>query len=184
MSQLKMEKNDLDNVPAIALPEGYVLRTFHEGDEAGLARIYAASDLGSETPEKVRKTILEHPCFKPERVFVLEHAGGPVGTAAAWVEPNEPDCGYLHMVGLLPEHRGKRLGAILSIASIQYSRSEGFRRQRLDTDDWRDPALRLYLGLGYYPLFMDNTHPKRWRSIAKKLRCAQALTQARDLRRE
>ena len=37
-SKLMMEKRDLENVPSIALPDGYSLRTYRSGDEAALAR--------------------------------------------------------------------------------------------------------------------------------------------------
>lgn len=182
MLQLKMEKDDLANVPAIAVPEGYVLRTFRDGDEAALGRIYAASDLGMTTAEQVRANLVGKPCFKPERVFVVEYHGEPVGTASAWWEGNDPEVGYLHMVGLLPDHRGKQLGALLTVAAIGYTRNEGFTAQRLDTDDWRLPAIRLYLDLGYYPLYLDDTHPDRWAALTGKLGRPEALERARDRR--
>lgn len=169
MSQLRMEKCDLDRVPDIPVPPGYALRNYRPGDEAGLARIYEASSLGTETAEKVRANMVEHPCFKPERLFVVEHETGLVGTASAWLRDDLPNSGYLHMVGLLPEHRGKRLGALVSVASIRYSRQEGFSRQSLDTDDWREAAVRLYLDLGFRPVMLDDTHPERWRVLGEKL---------------
>ena len=180
MSQLLMEKNDLDHVPRIPVPEGYTLRTFGEGEEAGLSRVYTAASLGNETAEDVRKNILQHPCFKPERLFIIEHSGTLAGTAGAWREPHDPDVGYLHMVGLLPGHRGKRLGAILIVAAIDYTRNEGFDRQRLLTDDDREPALRLYAGLGYRPVYADESHPERWRTVAEKLARPELLARAID----
>lgn len=182
MSQLVMEKSDLAVVPNIPLADGYRLRNYQRGDETGLARVYAASILGTETEQEVEKNILSHPCFRPERVFIVEHDGRVIGTSAAWVESDDPDVGYLHMVGLLPEHRGKQLGAFLIVASIGYSRAEGFDRQRLKTDDWREPALRLYADLGYYPLFTDDSHPGRWEEVARKLGRPHLLERSVDLR--
>jgi mycothiol synthase len=183
MSQLKMEKSDLDNVPQIRVPESYVLRTFREGDEASLGRVYGASDLGTESAEKVRQNIVGNPCFKPERVFVVEHDGEIVATAAGWIDANQPDMGYLHMVGALPGHRGKQLGKLVTVAAINYSRNEGFTVQRLDTDDERLPALGLYLDLGYYPVYLDGTHPGRWETIARTLKRPELLDRVLDLRR-
>jgi len=182
MSQLRMEKNDLDNVPQIALPEGYLLRRFHSGDEAGLSRVYAASALGCETPGAVRERIVEHPCFRPERLLVITQGASIVGTACAWLDLSAPGVGYLHMLGTLAEHRGKRLGAALTVAAIAHTRNEGYLRQRLSTDDWREPAVRLYLDLGYYPLFCDDTHPGRWRTLARVLHRPDIIDRARDLR--
>ncbi|MDQ1255959.1 MAG: mycothiol synthase [Candidatus Hydrogenedentes bacterium] len=182
VSKLRLEKSDLDCVPDIPVPEGYVLRTFREGDEAGLSRVFVASQLGNETPEKVHALLMEHPCYKPGRVFVIEHAGEVVGTCSAWINLREPDYGYLHMLGVSPEHRGKNLGRILSIAVAGYSLAEGFTRQRLDTDDWREPALRMYLSLNYVPLIADDTHPTRWAAIGEKIGCLDVIGRARDVR--
>ena len=183
MTQLRMEKDDLENVPHIPVPPGYLLRNYREGDEAGIGRVYAGASLGNETAEDVRRRIITHECFKPERLFVIEHAGELVGTSAAWIEAEaDPGVGYLHMIGVVPEHRGKRLGAILTIAAIRYSRSEGFTRQRLSTDDWRDAAICLYLDLGYYPLLVDEAHRARWEILARKLDHVSALARAKVLR--
>ena len=183
MSQLYMEKSDLGDVPDIPVPEGYLLRTFAPGDEPGLARIYDASQLGTETPDKVRSKILDDPRFTPERLFLLEQAGEPVGTAAAWVENNDPQAGYLHMVGLLPGHRGKRLGALLTVAAIKQTCSEGYAVQRLHTDDWREAAVRLYLDLGYYPVYAHRDHLARWQTLGMKFDRMPAVSRAQDRRR-
>jgi mycothiol synthase len=182
MPQLRLEKDDLDNVPLIPVPDGYRLRTYREGDEVGIARIYAASNLCYGIVEDVLENMIRQPCFTPERLFVVEYAGKLVGTAAAWIESGNPGVGYLHMVGTLPEHRGRRLGAILTVAAIGYSRNEGFMRQQVATDDWREPALRLYLDLGYYPLITDETHPARWEAVARKLGRPDILTRMKILR--
>jgi len=182
MSQLLMEKGGLTDVPEPTVPEGYALRTYREGDEAGLSRVYTVSFLGVETEEDVRKSIVGHQCFRPERVFLLENEGHVVGTAAAWLEAADPGAAYLHMLGLMPGHRGKGLGTALTLATMRYARDEGFTRQRLLTDDWRTPALCLYLNLGYYPLYKDDSHPARWQAVAEKLGRAEVVAQAKDVR--
>jgi mycothiol synthase len=101
------------------------------------------------------------------------------GTAAAWRSDSEPDAGYLHMLGVMPHHRGKGLGAALVIGTLHYTRSEGLTTQRLLTDDWRLPAIRLYLDLGYDPLWTDCSHPRRWRKIARAIRRPEIIGRAR-----
>lgn len=179
MSQLRMEKAGLADIPDVPLAEGYSLRTFRDGDEAALARIYCDAKLDKDTVEIVRRDILGDPCFTPARVFIAEFDGQPVGTASAWLADDEPDAGYLHMVGVLGAHRGKRLGAVLTCAALRYTRSEGFDVQRLLTDDWRIDAIRLYLQLGYDPLVMDPSHPGRWETIGHTLGQPGILSRAR-----
>ncbi|HQE83423.1 MAG TPA: GNAT family N-acetyltransferase [Candidatus Hydrogenedentes bacterium] len=178
MSQLKMEHPDLWLIPQIPVPDEYLLRNYREGDEAGLSRVFLSGKLGMETPGLVRESLTKHPCFTPERLFVVEYAGAIVGTASAWVNEYEPAKGYLHMVGVLERHRGKRLGALVTVAAMKYHRDLGFRAQQLNTDDWRESAVRLYLDLGFVPVYVDETHPGRWRTLATKLGRLGALQQA------
>jgi len=181
MSQLLMEKAGLGQIPEVPLPEGYSLRTFRDGDEGALARIYRESKLDKDTIEIVRRDILGDPCFKPGRVFIAEFEGQSVGTGSAWVADEEPGVGYLHMLGVLDEHRGKRLGLALTCAAMRYTRDEGLDAQRLLTDDWREAAIRLYLSLGYDPLIADQSHPARWETLARTLGQPEILTRMRRM---
>jgi len=169
LSQLKMEYRDLSEIPEVPVPEGYRVRHYREGDEAGLSRVFASGDLGMETPEQVREKLIEHPCFTPERLIVVERDGEIVATASAWVNETDPSKGYLHMVGVLDGHRGKRLGALVTAEALKYHRSKGFRAQQLNTDDFREAAIKLYLDFGFVPVCTDETHPGRWAVLADKL---------------
>ena len=173
-----MEYQDLSVIPDVPVPEGYILRTYRDGDETGLCRVFAAGDLGMETPDKVRESLLGHPCFVSGRLFVVEHKGEVVGTASAWSNAQEPAKGYLHMVGVLDGHRGKRLGALVTVATMKYHRDLGFSAQQLDTDDWREAAIKLYLDLGYVPVYLDDSHPGRWEALAAKLARPEAPAKA------
>jgi mycothiol synthase len=169
MSQLVMEKSGLDHLPNVPLPEGYAIRSYHPGDEAALARVFADATLGVDTTLAVKKDFIGHPAFRPERVFIVEWKGGVVGTASMWTSDDDPDAAYLHMVAVLRAHQGKRLGFALCAAAVRQACREGFSRQRLLTDDWREAAIRLYLDMGYYPLYTARAHPRRWRDLAAKL---------------
>ena len=181
-SKLIMEKSDLDVVPEIALPPGYLLRTFQSGDELGLGRLYGLSSLGSESPKGVRAKMLTHPCFKAERIFIVEHNGEIIATCAAWVEPESPENGFLHMLGVLPGHQGKQLGTVVSVETIRYTRGEGFSKQRLLTDDWRDPAITLYFNLNFYPVITCDTYSDRWRVIGERVNRMDMVKRAIDAR--
>jgi len=179
MSQLRMEHSHLDQLPDVEVRSPYSIRTIEPGDEGGLGRVYFASTLNTESVAQVRSRLHEHPCFDPARVFVALTGDLMVGTAAAWRSVREPEVGYLHMLGVLPEHRGNNLGAALTVATLRYTRDEGLPSQRLLTDDWRLPAIRLYLQLGYDPLITDCTHPRRWRKIARSLQQPDLIQRAR-----
>lgn len=176
-----MERRGLEKLPDVSIVRDYTLRTFEQGDEAGLGRVFAASALGSESVEQVRSRLHAHACFEPARVFVAVSGELIVGTASAWRSEREPDVGYLHMLGVLPEHRGKQLGAALTLATLHYTRVEGLPAQRLLTDDWRLPAIRLYFRLGYDPILTDWTHRMRWRNVARRLKQPEIVQRARKV---
>lgn len=168
--QLRMLRPNLDALPPIALPPGYELRTYREGDDVTWAAIAAGSLNPSYTPEKAREAMTRKPQFKPERMFFVTHQGQAVGTATAWMNPpTDTRQGYVHMVGVLEAHRGKGLGRVVTLAVLHYFRDHGFTRAILDTDDWRVPALVTYLKLGFRPLYRDDTHPGRWKALREKL---------------
>lgn len=169
LPQLRMEKRDLEFVPDAILPEGYWLRTFVPGDESGLAAVYEVCGLGCTTREDVRERVTSRPFFHPGRLFVVEWNRQLVGTAAAWEEASDPPCGYLHMVGVVPTQRNQGLGTALVAAAIRRNREEGYTVQRLDTDDFRLGAIRMYLRLGYCPILTHPSHADRWKAVSQQL---------------
>jgi len=168
--QLRMLRENLDNLPELIMPEGYQLRTYKPGDEDAWARIMN-SGIGTDwTPQRCREELTGKPQFDPEGLFFATYAGQPVGSACAWTwSPDEHETGYVHMVCVLPEHRGHRLGYLLTLATLHRFRERGFKKAILDTDDFRLPAIKEYLKLGFVPLLREESHPERWRKVAEAL---------------
>lgn len=73
------------------------------------------------------------------------------------------------MVCVRPEHRGHRLGYWLTLATLHYFRDHGFQQAILDTDDFRLPAIREYLDLGFEPEYTHPSHTERWERIRAEL---------------
>jgi len=170
LSQLFMRRPDLEDLPEIRLPPGYGIRTYRPGDEAAWSYIISKTIGGGSDPERCRREIIEKPQFSPDRLFFLTWKGKPVGSACAWQQkPEEKEAGYVHMVGVLEEHRGKGLGYMLVLKTLYWFREHGFKYATLHTDDFRIPAIKTYLKLGFLPVFTDETHPARWRTIEGKL---------------
>lgn len=181
-SPLLMENKALDALPAPVVPAGYTLRAYRHGDAAALATVYAACRLGCDTAELVLDRLVFRGWFVPERMVIAEKHAQIAGTATAWRDAGDPGAGYLRMLGVRPQDRGRGLGRVLVLTAVALTRDEGFAAQRLYTDDWRQTAIRLYLELGYRPLYADRTHPARWRTIAAELDCPGILAGARATR--
>ena len=169
-SQIRFYRLDLVGLPELAAPEGYALRTYRPGDEEGWAAVLNAAfpDPNPWSVEKIRNEFLDRLPFRPERVFFAEHEGQIVGCAAAW-ETGEPGWGYVHWVAVHPEHQGKRLGRLVTLATLHRFLQEDTHKAFLDTDEHRIPAIRTYLGLGFHPDLRDPGHAAMWLRIERVL---------------
>ncbi len=68
-----------------------------------------------------------------------------------------------------PAHAGKGLGRAVSAAVTTRFIGAGFRNIHLYTEDWRLPALKTYLKLGYVPFLYTPGMPERWRAVCAQL---------------
>jgi len=162
--QLVMVKESLLALPPVVLPEGYQLRHFRAGDEAGWERVMAQSFGEKDPPWSFGDTMGRDAACAPERVLFVACGDVPVATASAWYRPEwGPDTGYVHFVGTSPEHGGKKLGYWVSLAVLHRFVFEGRTRAVLQTDDHRVPALKTYLQLGFEPWPVEEDQRNRWR---------------------
>lgn len=166
--QLVMILEGLSNLPDMELPEGYTVRSAKEGDEQSWVDII--NDSFGYSAQRSFDGLKGEACFSYDRVFFICHNGIPVGTASSWYRKDWPeDTGYLHMVGVKGGHVGKRLGALVSLEAIKDMRNRGFRACVLQTDDFRIPAIKTYLRLGFLPKYTHENHPGRWENIMKEI---------------
>ncbi len=168
--QLHMFRASLDGLPPVVLPAGCELRCFQAGDEPVWERVIALS-FGKNPGEIPFEQSMRRDCFLPERVLFIRRDGADVGTASAYVTPADrmPDCGYLHYVGVMPGHTGLHLGYQVTLAALHRMRQEGRRRAILQTDDFRLPAIKTYLNLGFVPMLVDENQRQRWREVFANL---------------
>lgn len=161
--QLHMRRPDLTDLPPIALPAGYALRFFQDGDAAHWSRIIQVSFGWPPEQCDFAKIMRADAAFLPERIMFITHQEQPVATASAYYRASfMPDFGMLHYVGVLPGHQGMRLGYWVSLAALWRMRDDSRRGAWLSTDDFRLPAIKTYLALGFEPLLIHENQRERW----------------------
>ena len=182
--QLRMVRPNLEDLPELELPVGYGMRTYRTGDEVHWARIISDSFGGRErTAQDTENEITGRDVFVPDGLYFATHQGVPVGTACAWRQSvDEKDVGYVHMVGVVAEHTGHKLGKWVSLAVLSYFRDNNFKCSILDTDDFRIPAIKTYLNLGFIPVYVEQGQPERWRNIFEKLGLAHPAAQIANVK--
>lgn len=168
---LVMRRANLENIPdpEALLASGYVLRTRRDDDLPKLADLMnrAFPEIGWDEKRTYNALIADETV---KTTYVIEHGDTLVATASArWQPDRYPDEGYVHWVGADPEHRGKQLGLIVSVATLREFATWGAKGSILHTDDFRIPAIRVYLKLGFVPVVDHATHIPRWAKLRKAL---------------
>ncbi len=166
--QLALRRPHLRDIPPVTLPLGYSLRSYQPSDDEAWNRIICETFKTSSYD--FDKAMRQDAAFKPERVLFIVCGDEPVATASAWLRPQfGPNTGYVHMVGTLPSHQGKRLGYYVSLGVLHRFREDGRIDSVLFTDDFRIPAIKTYIRLGFEPLLIQENQRQRWQMVLKTI---------------
>ncbi len=160
----------LDSPPVPQLPERYLLRCYTDADEAGYLELMAKAGLHGWDYQRLAQVL---PTILPDGLFVVVYrpTGKLVATAMAQHTPTElhPHGGQLGWVAGDPEHSGQGLGMAVCAAVVARLIRAGYRRIYLCTDDFRLPALKTYLKLGFEPFLFTEGMAQRWDQVYEKL---------------
>jgi len=155
----------LDTLPPLTLPDGYRCRCLQPGEEREWERVLNdCGELGHWDAERVERMLAGN--IARERIWLICRGDQPVATACVCVHGVECEIGW---VAVVPEYQGRRLGAQATLAACHAARGLGFREAFLLTDDFRVPALKTYLNLGFEPDYRHESHPGRWTAIRAAL---------------
>lgn len=162
MNQLYMKRPQIPVIPCNA--DGYKI-VVH--DDTMIDRwIEISEELtgGVYTREQFIKRMYDDNTVK--RIFYVSDSvtGELYGTASAQIE-DDRERGKLHMVCVHRDHKGKGLSRIVCTAVLEYLYSQGVKEISLSTDDFRIPAISLYLSLGFEPHFYEDGMKERWAKI-------------------
>ena len=160
----------LSSPPRPQVPEGYLLRCYRDADEAGYLELMTKAGFERWNHERVAAIVQK---VLPDGFFVIVHraSGKIVATAMTTHNPIDlhPYGGELGWVAAAPEHRGKGLGLAVCAQATARLIQAGYRNIYLLTDDFRLPAIKTYLKLGYEPLLFCEGMAERWEQVYRKL---------------
>lgn len=168
--QMIWPRSRLMEPPVWTVPEGYALRTYQSGDEPRFLRLMDCAEFKEWDMDRFQlwfQKILPDGLF-----FVVHQESGQVVATGMTLHAPTIDCpfrGSLEWVATDPAHRGKGLGHAVSAAATRHLLEAGYRDICLQTDDWRLPALKMYLKLGWVPFLSLKDSPGRWRAVCETL---------------
>jgi len=168
--QLVMRRPTLDGLPPVEVPAGYGLRSMRPGDGPAWTRVVNEAFGGGPRRNRFETTMRSDNAFRHERILFITRDDEPVATASAWCDAKwGTETGILHYVATRPDHAGKHLGTVVSLAALHRMIEEGRRCAILLTDDFRLAAVKTYLRLGFEPLLVHENQRRRWREVLKTL---------------
>ncbi len=156
----------MNELPPFALPEGFTLHTHAEGSEAIWEDIIERS---FGTHFSFDKCIRGGGGYRPEYVLYISRNGIDIATATAVEKDTFPGEGWFRMIGTVPEARGSGAGRLVMTAALYSLAARGFKSTVLSTDDFRLPAISIYLSLGFEPLYTHESHNERWKKVFSEL---------------
>lgn len=168
--QMIWPEEKLRALPAVLLPSDYSMRTWQPGDDDEFVRLMQLAGFDGWNLDSLRAAKQK---ALPDGIFLAvdTRSDALVATAMATHLPadNHPFGGELGWVAGHPDHRSKGLGMAVCTAVMQRYASAGYRRVYLKTDDWRLPAITIYLKLGFLPFLFAPDMEQRWREVCGEL---------------
>lgn len=170
--QIFLLRPDLKNIPRFRLPEGYM--ELPNSDlllNEWVSLLHTVFPAGGYTLDRVRP-LVESGMWDVGRVKLVAREEQIVALSMAWHEPALwPSSGFVYWVAVLPEHRNLGLGTFVLNRVLQHFASEGLRDAVTYTEEFRLPAIRMYLSSGFVPLITDTARDerKRWQRVSDAL---------------
>ena len=172
MSQLKMlwyDGNEMDM--AYKIPQGYTVRHIEYCEIADWIEVESSLFPQRNNDDFVKEILFGSPCLvSPKNIICsYDENGKMLSSAIACVDPIEKK-GVLHMVEARPEARGKGLGKAVCSECVRIFLTCGIKSASLLTDDFRLPAIAIYLKLGFRPYYYEEGMKERWEKILSELK--------------
>lgn len=165
--QLFMRHNDLTHLPPFFLPHGLSLLNHSEGMEPVWEEII---EKAFGTHFSFDESIRNGGGYRPEYVLYIAKNSVPIATATAVEKEDFPGEGWFRMIATRPEARGHGAGRLVCLAALHSLAARGYKTAVLSTDDFRLPAIKLYLSLGFEPLCTHESHPGRWAKVMENIK--------------
>ncbi|HEX3093716.1 MAG TPA: GNAT family N-acetyltransferase [Candidatus Angelobacter sp.] len=154
------------DVPQV--PEGYVLRQLRSGDEVPYDDLFHLAFVDDGRFAETVGRALDGGFFVVEHLASQELVASCVAMRGS-SSPRHVEAGQLGWLVTDPSHTRKGLGRIVSASVTNRLMAEGYQSPFLGTEDFRIPAIAIYLMLGWRPYIYRDDMESRWRSIFANL---------------
>ncbi len=172
MKQLRMVYYGVDaGAVTYALKDGITVRPLEKKEWEQYRRLRLECGFDHWTDEKIEEFYKEHAIKDGIIVAVKDDTGELAASATAeYGELDTPDFpGTLGWVMTKPGFGGMGLGRAVSAAATKALVDAGIKPVYLLTDDFRVPAVALYLKMGWKPWLFQEDMQERWEKLCSQL---------------
>jgi GNAT superfamily N-acetyltransferase len=167
---VRMGRENLDNIPEYSLPVGYSIRWYQPGYEKHWQTIQSLADEYTRvTPDLFEEQFGTDKKLLSERQCFLYNCGDNViGTATAWFDNSEERShGRIHWLAIIPKQQGKGLAKPLLTITCKRLKELGHVKTYLTTQSVRLPAINLYAKFGFAPVIDSDRDREIWEKLRK-----------------
>ena len=167
---MRRDRCEFEHTP---VPEGYSKFTFIRGGKAGMTEEEYIKGWFEVCP-KWTVPEFEH-FYNDDKIpddgyfLILDKDNKIVGHSNVQLNEHKEGTATVHFVEVKTSEKGKRLGYVATEMVLDYVDSHNILTTYLTTDEFRIPAIKIYLKLGFKPVMWDGDMRERWFPILKQL---------------
>ena len=170
---IKMVREDLDDIPEYNFPAGYSIRWYQPGYEKYWQKVQSLADQYNRvTPDLFEEQFgTDIQLLSERQCFLLDSKEDIIGTATAWLDSqDEKPPGRIHWVAIIPQHQGKGLAKPLLTIICKRLKDLGHSETYLTTQTVRIPAINLYAMFGFTPVIDSNRDREIWEKLREHIK--------------
>ena len=170
---IRMIRDNLDNIPDYCLPSGYSIRWYRPGHEKHWQAVQLLADEYTRvTPDLFEKEFgTDTQLLSKRQCFLCDSKGNIIGTASAWLDDQgEKSPGRIHWVAIIPQEQGRGLAKPLLTIICKRLKELGHSRTHLTTQSVRIPAINLYAKFGFAPVIDSDRDREIWEKLQKHIK--------------
>jgi len=167
---IRMIRENLDNIPDYTLPAGYSIRWYQPGYEKHWQAIQSfAEEYTRVTPDLFEEQFgTDTQLLSKRQCFLCDSKDNIIGTASSWLDNlGGKSLGRVHWVAIIPQEQGKGLANPLLTTICRRLKELGHGKTYLTTQSVRIAAINLYAKFGFAPVIDSDGDRDVWEKLQK-----------------
>jgi GNAT superfamily N-acetyltransferase len=170
---IRMSRENLDNISDYTLPAGYSIRWYQPGYEKYWQAVQSLADeYNRVTPDLFEEQFgADKQLLSERQCFLCDSEENFIGTASAWLDnQGGKSTGRIHWVAIIPQEQGNGLAKPLLTTICRRLKELGHTKTYLTTQTVRIPALNLYAKFGFAPVIETDRDREIWEKLRKHIK--------------